>query len=471
MRSSVAYEGSSRAWRRLAPSRAFGGRRLGFTVVELMVAVTAGLAVALAAYTLSKTSVDVFQQEARMNAAQFSSMMGMNRLTTDIKRAGFQTTPQVDGDPNVCVLPGSNEPERELLSALRIYDGETDATHGFSTNTYGSGSAVGASGDYPALPAAFGDSGNNRFPDRLRLAANFTASTSFRVSRIEAPGRVWLDIDQLPVQRLFQQEQTGGIGICDIFAGLRVPDADDDPTNDPRPIDLSPAAAPAVRILDNAGRTRFAILTTCNSTMGTDNYTTVTMEIATLPSGPACTALDIIGPGYINPVHFVDYAVVAAADLGAVGLPASVASLVNEEVGLDTVTGANTRAFLVRREIDAEGTPIPGTAEAISDYVVDLNFSLRSRTPAGVTVVAPFDGTPAVGTIPTNQIRTVGVRLSTRARNPDRPIGQATVPGSDQALARFNVFAGTTSNVANRFARVRTMFSEITLPNMQGESF
>lgn len=464
-----------RSLRSPSAQRLLSAHRSGFTVVELMVAITAGLAVSLAAYTLSKSSVEVFQQEARMNAAQFSSMMGMNRLTTDIKRAGFQTTPQVSGDPNVCVAPGANEPVPELLTAVRIYDGEADATHGFSTNAYGAGSAVGASGDYPALPAAFSHSSNNRFPDRLRLAANFTASTSFRVSRIEAPGLIWLDVDQLAVQRLFEQESAGGIGICDIFGGLRMPDNDEDPLNDKRPFEPPTSAAPAMRILDNAGRSRFVILTDCDSALGTTNYSSVTMQVASLPGGPACTALDVLSPGYVNPVHFIDYAVVDAAtpaSLTAMGLPPSIVSLSSEDTALATVTGSASRAFLVRRELDADGAMIPGSAEVVSDFVADLNFSLRARLPNGSTVVVPFDdNTNVVSSVAPNRIRTVGVRLSTRARNPDRPVGQNPVPGSEQAISRFNAFGGTSTNVRDRFARVRTMFSEITLPNMQGESF
>src|SRR6185436_20023862 len=73
-------------------------RRRGFTAVELMVAVTAAMMVCAGAYTLAKTSLEVFQQEARMNAAQFSNVMGMNRLTTDIKRAGYMMTPDANGD-------------------------------------------------------------------------------------------------------------------------------------------------------------------------------------------------------------------------------------------------------------------------------------------------------------------------------------------------------------------------------------
>ena len=449
--------------------------RPGFTVVELMVAITAGLAVSLAAYTLSKSSVEVFQQEARMNAAQFSSTTGLNRLTTDIKRAGFQTTPEVAGDPNVCMQPGGAEPEPELLSAVRIYDGVTNGTDAFATNTYGGTSAVGASGNYPVLPAALAHAANARLPDRIRLSANFTASTSFRVSRIETPGLIWLDIDQLAVQRLFAQERAGGIGICDIFGGLKVPDADDDPLNDQRAFALG--AAPAMRVVANAGRSRFVILTNCTSApagvaMGAvNNYTSVTMQVASLPSGPGCAPLEGLSSGYVNPVHFVDYAVVGAANLGALGLPPSVAALGTEDAALATVTGSASRAMLVRRELDAVGAPIPGSAELISDFVVDLNFSVRTRETDGTTLVVPFDSATAVSAIPTNRIRTVGVRLSTRARNPDRPVGQNPVPGSDQALGRFNAFAGTTTNVRDQFARVRTMFSEITLPNMQGNSF
>jgi hypothetical protein len=426
--------------------------RRGFTAVEFMVAVTAGLAVSVAAYTLSKSSVEVFQQEARLNAAQFSSMMGMNRLSADIKRAGFQTTPEVAADPNVCVIPPDNNfPDPNLLVAARVIEGGP-----FNAN-------VAYTGSYAALPGAFGSATNKRSPDRLRLSANFGASSSFRISRMENDF-VWLDIDQLSVQRIYQAAQSGGFGICSAFEGLPVPDNTG--------AQAAPGGQPAVRLVDNAGRSRFALITSCASTDGgaTNNYASVMLRLQDTPEGPGCTAMDVTSPGYVNPVQFVDYALFGAQDVAAnaatIGLPAPIGTMAGEDAALEPITGANSRAFLVRRELDGRGNLVPASAEVVADFVVDLNFSARRRVGAGVQPV-PFDG---LAGIPPNEIRSLGIRLSTRARNPDRAVGQAVVPDSDQTLTRFDVFAGA-SNTRERWARVRTMFSEVSLPNLQGDAF
>ena len=67
-----------------------------------MVAITAGLFVAVAAFALAKQGSRFFQQEARVANAQFSATLGFDRLRADISRAGFLTTANIQRDPFVC---------------------------------------------------------------------------------------------------------------------------------------------------------------------------------------------------------------------------------------------------------------------------------------------------------------------------------------------------------------------------------
>ena len=83
---------------RRAPRRA----PRGFTLVELLVAITAGLFVAVAAFALAKQGSRFFQQEARVANAQFAATLGFDRLRADIARAGFLTTANVQRDPFHC---------------------------------------------------------------------------------------------------------------------------------------------------------------------------------------------------------------------------------------------------------------------------------------------------------------------------------------------------------------------------------
>ena len=85
----------------LSRSRA---RRRGFTLPELMMATAAGLMVSAAAFMLARNASIVFQEETRITAAQLSATLGMQRLRTDLARAGFLGTPNIKEDPFACNL-------------------------------------------------------------------------------------------------------------------------------------------------------------------------------------------------------------------------------------------------------------------------------------------------------------------------------------------------------------------------------
>ena len=74
----------------------------GFTLVELMMATAAGIMVSAAAFLLAKNASEVFQEETRITAAQLSASLGIQRIASDLGRAGFLVTPNVQTDPFVC---------------------------------------------------------------------------------------------------------------------------------------------------------------------------------------------------------------------------------------------------------------------------------------------------------------------------------------------------------------------------------
>ena len=95
------------------------GARRGFTLVELLVAMRAGVLVAMAAFLLARNATKFFQLESRISAAQFANMIGLNRLKTDLSRGGFLASANVNDDPLICGKSnwpaGLNE-----LAAIRI---------------------------------------------------------------------------------------------------------------------------------------------------------------------------------------------------------------------------------------------------------------------------------------------------------------------------------------------------------------
>jgi hypothetical protein len=132
----------------------------------------------------------------------------------------------------------------------------------------------------------------------------------------------------------------------------------------------------------------------------------------------------------------------------------------------------STRRELIREELDLDGNTIDGTLELISEYAVDLGFSLFvSQANTTLTAVAPaevpgYAGVP--GTLPTGQgpqrIRAVRAWLSTRSQEADRNaqlIYAPAVPGPP--LLRMSL--DPTNRALPPFARVRTLQSTVPLNN------
>src|SRR4051812_27995211 len=96
-------------------------RARGFTLIELIVAITAGMFVAIAAFALSRQGSRFFQQEARIANAQFAATAGFERMRNDIARASFLSTPNIQRDTTrTCVLSPSAPARARALAAIRI---------------------------------------------------------------------------------------------------------------------------------------------------------------------------------------------------------------------------------------------------------------------------------------------------------------------------------------------------------------
>lgn len=423
-------------------SRARPAARRGFTAVELISAITASLVVSAAAYTLARTSLSVFQQEARMNSAQFSNIMGMNRIATDAKRAGYQSSPDPGTDAvSLCDTPPA--PLDQLLTAVRV----TDSTSGGNVP----GGVLPA---YPVFPPEVMAGENVRMPDRVRFAGNYSTSERFKLANVVA-GVMAIECDQLSVQRVFNGAQAGGPGICALFP-----------------------LGGVIRVVDPTGKGQFATVAACVAVPnGTTSYQSVQLTVNGLNAGTCTTD---VSQGYVNPVNIIDYFLTnleaSAASNTALGLPPTITTPLSggpgygvEDPGLAGVTGEPSRMTLIRRQLSGTGAPIPLTGEIVADYVADLKFSARVATPAvvGLTRVELVDNlndTSVATGFPPNRLRSLGIRLTTRARNPDRVEGP--IPADANApLTLFHVFPPL-AVARNRYARVRTMNMEVSLPNL-----
>jgi hypothetical protein len=408
-----------------------------------MVALAAGLLVASAAYALAKSSVDAFQQEARMQATQYGSTLGLNRLANDLRRAGYMATPNIADDPHRCG-PAPTDFAANMLRAINIVQG-TDPNYGTDL--------VGGS-THPVDPRLI-QSTNGRRPDRVTLAGNFASGELFQVASVE-DSTIHLQDSSSAISRTRAQAIEGGPSVCGLF----------------RPGGRNQFA----RIVDSVGLERYVIITDCaetaDDTGAYPTYRDVRLTYANTAgwSAPPCVP-PVITNATVNPVNVVDYSIVNVRDAAvraSWGLDDSYGAMVGSlDANEAAITGDANRTELVRRVWDAGGNVVPGSGEIVSEFAVDLNFGVwHVTTPGGTAMaLAPFKTIPV--SVRPQDIRGVRVRLSTRARAADRVDGPDTnVANPALPLRRFDVFADT-SNVRQRFARVRNAFVDVTLHNLR----
>jgi prepilin-type N-terminal cleavage/methylation domain-containing protein len=98
-------------------SRRRRARRAGFSLIELMVALTLGMIVIASVYTIGGASSWHFQEQQRIGQLQLATRMALERVRRDVQRAGFQGTP----DSNLERTCGLAPPQR-----LRAVDSDCE---------------------------------------------------------------------------------------------------------------------------------------------------------------------------------------------------------------------------------------------------------------------------------------------------------------------------------------------------------
>jgi len=403
----------------------------GFTLVELLVAIAAGAAVAAAAVLLSKNAVRLFQEEARISYAQVAVSMGLARMGIDIEHAGRNTTRNPFTDRRVCAQPNLVDwPVGMRRLAPVVIEG------------------------LPDLPQ------NAQNPDlrneRITIAGDLDSGENFVMSA-PLPGASGTTIILQPqsraVRRLAALIDSGNIAtrLAQIFKVGRVLRIEG-PTH------------------DYYGKIQGF------STSGTPIETiSVQLESTPLvPMQPQSTlqcAVKGFGSGW--PVNVLSRVRYELRSLVADPLFADYMQPVNP------VIGDNERVELVRVELATDDSDMPGTLEIVTEYAIALRFGITALTttsqpnapvlerfpitdPAPNAQVYTVAGAPDVGGTRPQDVRSVHVRLSTRSRAPDRP---TPIAGPVGRPYRFFV---DTAKTADRYARVRTLEREFALVNAKG---
>ncbi|EYF02094.1 hypothetical protein [Chondromyces apiculatus] len=421
------------------------GASRAFTLVELTVAVAAGLAVATAALLLARGVSRTFQEEARMASAHVAATLGLGRLVADVQRAGFLVSPHAAHDPAVCGDRALWPQGMRRLAGITVRDGGSVVAH----------------------PADLGQSlANGIRPDALIVGGSFGNVELFPVRAIVAGAggshEVYLQVTGSgAMQRTLARAGTDGAGFQAIFRPGRM-----------------------LRIL-LAGQSRALYGVIAGVDVVGSPPAQIVVRLAPSPALPSREGGGCgLGSGahvggLVSPVARVLYDVRRLAGHPVYG--ALVAPVAGE------VTGDEGRTELVRVELDANDDEVPETLELVAEYAVDLQIGVTTATETGEIVRAPIGGAGEAAALalagdPTTpgaapeRVRAVQIRLATRTRAPDRSVGLGSAEGG--RMTRF-LIPGIVPGVDTAgavppprslpvYARMRTLHAEVALVNQAG---
>lgn len=416
--------------------RPSGAGARGFTLVELMVAITGGLFLSIVVFSLSRQGTQFYQQEMRVAAATNDVIVGFERLRTDISRAGFMSSPNVRRDATgVCGDPIGDVSWPAGLRQLASITVEPNAT------------------PMPAPIAA------QVSPSQITISGALSSVEAFPTGPINDDGvnyLVSLDPNSPPMVRIGYNIGLPAASQVAVLSSIF-------------------AAGRAVRIV-----TKDSHQALYGTIIGVDASSGTERPDIRLSHNPAMAFTGVnskfcgikgFGEGsLVNVVNTVRY------DVRNLSSDANYAS-----VYAASATGPydSTRTELTRVELDTAGAVIPGTQELVAEYAVDLQFgvtvvdSILGGTDPTLLTLAPGDPAVAQWVGPTpglaanrgpELVRAVRVRLSIRSRDADRPAG--VTASSTVAPGLYRIGLGNGGGAP--FARVRTLQSDIGLRNQTG---
>ncbi len=421
----------------------------GFTLIELMVSLVAGLFVALAVVGLSTQATNTFHEEARTAASEMTLRTAVERLRADLQRSAFMSTGNVQRDPMIAHAPNApNMPNTGAFNALYRLAGIHLYQNGSATNT--------------PLSVAAGLS-----PDAIELAGNYTSTDDY-VVRYSDPGasvcggtRLWLATDSPAMWRVLGQNDPDAT-LAAMFQPVSGATFAVRVTDDTGHYQYIPLCAGKSAAVNGAG-----IAATAYVDLNTNAIPLLTAEQTGTNGG--ATGLGV-GKLRVNPVQTIRWEV-RPIDISKAG-DAPYAPL---------VSAAGDKYELFRTFVDATGT-VTQQPELVAEYAVDLKFAfsadlqLAGLTNRLLTVYGLSDPTnqTAADDVSTNlvtapqRLRSVHFRLTTRSAIADRaePYSMPIANAQQGAYpTRYCVLTTCTAGQTG-WARVRSVTSEVQLPNL-----
>ncbi|MEZ4224147.1 MAG: prepilin-type N-terminal cleavage/methylation domain-containing protein [Polyangiaceae bacterium] len=411
----------------------------GFTLVELMVAVTGGMFIALAVFALASDAGRFYKRESRVSDATLAGLVGFERLRVDLARAGFLGTPNVRQDPRLCGDPVTDPTwpqELKRMASVRI--------------------------DLGASPANNTLAANGLSPDRVVLSGSYSSVDQFPIWNVQNTGAnfvVFLQANIGPLARLGYAASLDQAALLNqIFMAGR-----------------------GLRIQDVSGELQYG---TIQSVVAGAVPQVILSQNPTLRfrqvAGNTCGLKGNVTGAVANVINFVQYDLRnlnSSSNFGAAN-PAY-APLYGDSVSADYDAD---RTDLVRVELDTSGTPLAGTEELVAEYAVDFKVGvtaitgLLNGTDPTLSSFAPGNAqiTNWAGDITVNananqgphRLRALRARLSVRSREADREAAIIGASGTPIAPGLYRIGLGNAGGAP--FARVRTLQADITLHNQMG---
>lgn len=415
-----------------SPSRARRGASAGFTLVELMVAMTGGLFLSIVVFALSRDASRFYQRESRIANATLAGVSGFERLSGDVARAGHLVTPNIDRDPRVCNKPAGNWPA--MLRHLRAILIEKDQTLIAGTELADAG----------IEPKGIVLAGALNMPEVLTTAA---------VSEIGGGG--W----QISLNTATPAAARAGLSALNSATGANLTAL--------QSIFLSGGTGRIVR-LRKKGVDQYAVVKSVSASEGPINA----LALITLDDAPdlvrptsGSVQCGIEGHGDdmdLSVIDLVRYSIrpmVANSDYAALFK----ASGLGGGGGPSALPYEAKRAELVRVELDPSGAEIASTTEIVGEYAVDLQISAwaaaNATNPALIAVTADVNDTYDS----TQLLRGLHLRFSVRSREADRTTDVPAGGSNDLYRIKLNM----PSPAQPVYARVRTFQSDIPLRNLE----
>ncbi len=409
----------------------------GFTLVELLVAMVAGLIVSLAVVGLSREATYSFHEEMRSATAEMSVRTAIERLKSDIQRAGYMSTGNVYADLRIPLdrtadrVPGGSSANFIALAGLNYYPGGSAAATPLST------------------------SGNNAYsPDAIDISGNFTSSDQFVVSRVGtsaacAGPRLFLSMDSAATYRVMTAGTPAAV-------------------NSTLMAMFQPVAGERflVRIADDLGRHQ--IVSGCPAqTAGYDSGTGAWIDLESAFPYLTTAYGFVDGRLTVNPVQTVRW------ELRPLTSADTTYAAIATDPGAEG--GVSKKYNLVRSWVGSNNVALK-PAEMVAEYVVDLKFAFTADlgnyladppAPNFVSYAFGATGNTTVGKGNTlgarpERIRAVRVRLSTRAAQPDR---NEDLRLEKNAYTVRYCMEETCTPGSRHWARVRTVTTEVALHN------